>query len=140
MRNEKIREDDKFNFQGGVVMITLRGIGVFIFSALLTGSPAYSAVSPSEETPKCVAPGKPSATSCYYKLTITHIDRKSGLVKGKVPRTVVEENKRDNPDLDITKYRFDEYSFKVKDLETLKVGSEYEFDSVPNTNELKIRK
>ena len=121
-------------------MITIRGIGVFIFSALLTGSPAYSAVSPSEETPKCLAPGKPSATSCYYKLTITQIDKKQGLVKGKVPRSVVEENKRENPELDINKYRFDEYSFKVQGLETLKVGSDYEFDSVPNTNELKMRK
>ena len=66
-------------------MIALRGITVFIFSALLTGCLAN----------RCPAPGDPSPTGhtpCYYKLEVVDIDQAKGLVTTKYPKQLMGEN------------------------------------------------
>jgi hypothetical protein len=65
-------------------MIVLRGVSVFIFSALLAGCFA----------PVCPAPGKPlggEVYPCYYKLQIVAVDRGTGLVKTKYPSNLMGE-------------------------------------------------
>ena len=94
------------------------------------------------ELPPCVGPGTGTPGSCYYKLTITDVDMKAGLVKGTVDKSVVEEaSARPFSGFDKNEYTYVEYTFKVKDdtMPQLVKGQSFEFCSVPKTEYLELK-
>ena len=91
------------------MMIALRGVAVFIFSALLTGCFAN----------ECSAPGYPSGTGyhpCYYKLEVVDIDAAKGLVTTRYPQNLMGPGEEFEG---ATKQNFD--PFLVRDLDKPKL-------------------
>ena len=88
----------------------------------------------------CPPPGQPnlSGQTCNYKLLIDDVDTKSGMVKARVPESVLIQNqesgKKDGESRDYTNYPRDTvYTFFVADPKSLvpKKGTEVEFHRRP---------
>ena len=92
---------------GGLIMVTLRVLTIFIFTAMLTGcmiedlktdvkalkydTKAFKAYLRAIPPPsECQPPGTAQARICYYKLKVVSFDKDRGLFKGYVSPSVVK--------------------------------------------------
>jgi hypothetical protein len=110
-RRNKFDLEGAPNFlQGGVIMIMLRLLAVFIFSALLTGLDIKELKAETEEsTNQCSQPGFPSSGQCWYDLHVTKIN-KDGTVTAKYTQRLIDKEKADPKAV---------FTFPVRNLEWL---------------------
>ncbi|GJL50448.1 MAG: hypothetical protein NPIRA01_16750 [Nitrospirales bacterium] len=91
-----------------------------------------------KETP-CPPPGKPNHSNqiCHYKLQITEVTKATGMVKGKVPQSVLDANmasvKRKNMKYEFKVYKNDEYSFSVNDTSGITKDAILDFHKAPGS-------
>ena len=88
----------------------------------------------------CPLPGQPNLSGeiCHYKLKITDVDEKTGMVKGIVPGSVLNANwasgAREGKAYDLSTYPQDaEYAFSVDDVSGIAIGDVLEFDKAPSS-------
>ncbi len=88
----------------------------------------------------CLPPGAMQTSKCFFVLTITDPNAGGGFVTGHVAVKACEQNHNSgNQYEDCTKVQYPDYNFKVDGSPTLVAGSDYQFDSGPNSNILVCR-
>ena len=120
-------------------MITLRYLGVVIFSVLLTGCAQGNIFSIEQKPLECAPPGAIQTKICRYDLEATTvIDKTSGSVRGKVAESVLANIKAEHKDFNDKTYVRYEFNFVVKDFsdKIITPGKVYSFLSEPNESHL----
>lgn len=105
---------------------------------ILLASQAYAG--DEQDRPPCSAPGQPNLSGeiCKYTLEVTDVDEKTGMLKGKVPESVLNANwasgAREGKIYDHTNYpRTTVYTFYVDDASGIAIGDVLEFHNLPSS-------